>query len=127
MVEASESAKVCHVCGTTNDPSAQRCITCGAYFESIDQSASFIDDDPALTHVDAENRVELGRFERVDQAEFACGLLRSNNIPCEVSSMALPGLPADLILWVKASDAKLAWALLADTERSAAKKNNDAA
>jgi hypothetical protein len=127
MVEASESPKVCRVCGTANDPSAQRCVTCGADFESIDQSASFVDDDPALTHVDAENRVELDRFERMDQAEFACGLLRSNNIPCEVSSMALPGLPADLILWVKASDAKLAWALLADTERIAAKKRNDAA
>jgi hypothetical protein len=128
MIEASESPKVCRACGAANDPSAQRCVTCGADFESIDQSArSFVDDDPALTHVDAENRVELDRFERMDQAEFACGLLRSNNIPCEVSSTALPGLPADLILWVKASDAKLAWALLADTERGAAKKRNDAA
>jgi hypothetical protein len=127
MIEAPESPKVCRGCGTANDPSAQRCVTCGADFESIDRSASLIDDDPALTHVDAENRVELDRFERMDQAEFACGLLRSNNIACELSSMALPGLPADLIVWVKASDAKLAWALLADTERGAAKKSNDAA
>jgi hypothetical protein len=127
MIEASESQKVCRACGTANEPSAQRCVTCGADLHSADESANFVDDDPALTHVDAENRVELHRFERVDQAEFACGLLRSNNIPCELSSMALPGLPADLILWVKTSDAKLAWALLADTERDAVNKKNDAA
>ena len=127
MNEASESQKVCRACGTANEPNAQRCVTCGADLHLADESANFVDDDPALTHVDAENRVELHRFERVDQAEFACGLLRSNNIPCELSSMALPGLPADLILWVKNSDAKLAWALLADTEHDAVKKKNDAA
>jgi hypothetical protein len=76
--------------------------------------------------VDPENRVELDRFERLDQAELACGLLRSNNIPCEVSSMPLPGLPADLILWVNANDAKLAWALLADTERQTDRKEDAA-
>jgi hypothetical protein len=126
MIEPSESQKVCRECGTANDPRA-RCVACGADIQSTEESATFVDDDPALTHVDAENRVALHRFERVDQAEFACGLLRSNNIPCELSSTALPGLPADLILWVKTSDAKLAWALLADTERDAAKQKNDAA
>jgi hypothetical protein len=127
MSEASETQKVCHTRGTANDPGAQRCVRCNADLQSTDKSASFVDDDPALTHVDAENRVELHRFERLDHAEFACGLLRSNNIPCELSSMALPGLPADLILWVKTSDAKLAWALLADTERDAGKRKDDAA
>jgi hypothetical protein len=127
MVESSKSEKICRACGSSNDANTQRCATCGADLESANQSGVFVDDDPALTHVDAENRVELDRFERLDQAELACGLLRSNNIPCEVSSMVLPGLPADLILWVNASDAKLAWALLADTEREAAKRQNDAA
>jgi hypothetical protein len=33
--------------------------------------------------------------------------------------MLLPGLPADLILWVNNQDAELAWALLTDAEREA--------
>ena len=33
--------------------------------------------------------------------------LRSNDIACEVSSMVLPGLPAELILWVNNRDAEL--------------------
>lgn len=85
------------------------------------------DEDPALLHVDASNRVELDRFERLDQAELACGLLRSNGIACELSSMPLSGLPADIILWVNAKDAKEAWALLADTERESSQKGDQAA
>lgn len=57
-----------------------------------------IDDDRNLHHVDLNNRVEVGRFERWDEAELACGLLRTNCIPCEVSSMVMPGLPGELIL-----------------------------
>ncbi len=41
--------------------------------------------------------------------------------------MVLPGLPAELILWVNNRDAELAWALLADTEREASRRDNDAA
>jgi hypothetical protein len=41
--------------------------------------------------------------------------------------MPLPGLPADIILWVSNRDAKLAWALLADAEREASRKNDNAA
>jgi hypothetical protein len=33
--------------------------------------------------------------------------------------MPLPGLPADIILWVHNRDAELAWAVLADAEREA--------
>jgi hypothetical protein len=40
--------------------------------------------------------------------------------------MVLPGLPAEIILWVHREDAELAWALLADAEREAS-KDNDAA
>jgi hypothetical protein len=50
-------------------------------------------------YVDPNNRIELDRFERWDDAELACGLLRSNNIACELSPRPLPGLPADIILW----------------------------
>lgn len=85
--------------------------------------ADFIDDDPTLRHVDPNDRVEISRFERADEAELACGLLRSNGIPCEVSGGLLPGLPGELILWTGTKDAELAWALLADAEREAA--NND--
>jgi hypothetical protein len=92
-----------------------------------ESETGFVDDDPALRYVDPNNRIELDRFERWDDAELACGLLRANRIPCELSPMPLPGLPADIILWVHNRDAKLAWALLADTERVASAKNDDAA
>jgi hypothetical protein len=86
--------------------------------------SDFIDDDPALRYVDPNDRVEIGRFERVDEAQLACGLLRSNGISCELSSMILPGLPGELILWTSAKDAELAWALLADAESETASDGN---
>ena len=67
------------------------------------RTLQFVDDfdeDSALSHVDPDNRVELTRFERWDEADLACRLLRSTGIACELSSMALPGLPVDMILWV---------------------------
>ena len=88
---------------------------------------NFTDDDPGLRYVDPNNRIELDRFERWDEAELACGLLRSNGIACELSPMPLPGLPADIILWVRNRDATLAWALFADAEREASGKDDDAA
>jgi|SRR4051812_29632432 hypothetical protein len=114
-----ESGKVCLACGSTNATSAKACVNCGRDLNQSEahREVSSLDDDPALFHVDARNRIELDRFERFDQAELACGLLRSNGIPCELSSMPLPGLPADIILWVYTKDAKLAWALLTDAER----------
>jgi hypothetical protein len=88
---------------------------------------NFTNDDPALRYVDPNNRIELDRFERWDEAELACGLLRSNGIACELSPMPLSGLPADIILWVSNRDAKLAWALLADAERDASRTNDNPA
>ena len=61
------------------------------------------------------------------EAQLACGLLRSNGIPCELSSTVLPGLPADIILWTDNRDAEKAWALLVDTEREARTMDDDAA
>jgi hypothetical protein len=90
------------------------------------EQASFVDDDPRLRIVPAEDRHGLDRFERWDEAELACGLLRANGIACELSPMPLPGLPADIILWVRNRDAKLARALLADAEREARKDNSAA-
>jgi hypothetical protein len=96
----------------------------------MDQNAN---EDIRLRFVDAENRIELERFGRLDEAELACGLLRANGIACELSPPPLPGLPVDIILWVNRSDAELAWALLADAERetrqleSEGRKKNDAA
>ncbi|MGH9640893.1 MAG: hypothetical protein ACRD3Q_00560 [Terriglobales bacterium] len=108
---------------------AQRCEQCGAELitPAAPQQTGFIDDDPRLRYVDPENRVELDRFERRDEAELACGLLRFNGIPCELSGMVIPGLSADTILWAHNKDADLAWALLADTEREATRKENGAA
>lgn len=96
----------------------------------MDQNAN---GDTRLGFVDAENRIGLERFERLDEAELACGLLRANGIACELSPPPLPGLPADIILWVNRRDAELVWALLADAEREArqlkseGRKKNDAA
>ena len=129
MGEAIDFGKVCRTCGNKNDVNAKRCAACGADLDAPAEQpdARFADDDPALRYVDPNNRVELDRFERLDQAELACGLLRSNGIPCELSSMVMPGLPTDTILWVHNQDAELAWALLADTEREESNKDDDVA
>jgi hypothetical protein len=95
-----ESERVCSRCGTINRADAKYCETCAAPLDAATESgAQFVEDDLALRHVDPNNRVELDRFERWDEAELACGLLRFNNIACELSPMPLPGLPADIILW----------------------------
>jgi hypothetical protein len=129
MVETTEFGRVCRVCGNKNSGEAKRCASCGADLDPVEEPAvkGFVDDDPALRYVDANNRIEVERFERWDEAELACGLLRSNGIPCELSSMVIPGLPGDVILWVHNQDAQLAWALLADAERKAARKKSDVA
>jgi molecular chaperone GrpE len=77
--------------------------------------------DLALRHVDPEERFELDRFEHQYEAELACGLLHANGIPCELSSEVLPGLPGKIILWTRAKDADLAWALLSDAERESSR------
>jgi hypothetical protein len=119
MSDPSQSKRVCPACGSDNGANAERCATCG--FD--------LSEDPALTHVEADRRVELTRFEveRGDEAELACGLLRANGIACELSSTLLPGLPADLIIWVDAQDAKPASALLEDAKRGAQGEEDDEA
>lgn len=128
MVEI-DFGRSCPACGSTNGRSAKRCAGCGADLQVEAEAAGtrFVADDVALRHVDPANRVELDRFERADQAELACGLLRSNGIPCELSTMVIPGLPAGMILWVHTQDAKLAWALLKDAEHEASTKHDETA
>ena len=108
MGEPRQPKRVCRACGSDNDAGATRCASCG---QDLNQQE--------LTYVDPGRRVELTRFdtERGDEAELACGLLRANGIPCELSSTALPGLPADLVVWVNAQDRTLASALLEKAER----------
>jgi hypothetical protein len=77
--------------------------------------------DLALRHVNPEERFEIDRFERQYEAEFACGLLRANGIPCELSSDVLPGLSGEIIVWTRTKDADLAGALLADAERESSR------
>ena len=129
MTDTSESGKVCRACGSKNTAETKSCANCGAKLEGVQQPpvTTFIDDDPTLRYVDMNNRVEVGRFERLDQAELACGLLRANGIACELSNMVMPGLPGEIILWTDTQDAELAWALLADAEREASSKNEHAA
>jgi hypothetical protein len=123
-----ETERICSRCGTINRADAKYCEICAASLDPATESgAQFVEDDLALRHVDPNNRLELDRFERRDEAELACGLLRFNNIACELSPMPLPGLPADIILWVRNADAELAWALLADAEREASRRRDSAA
>jgi hypothetical protein len=128
MPEKVKAEKVCPACGARNSSDTTRCVNCGADLtEAVDSSRTrFVDEDPELRHVDPENRIELERYERLDDAQLACGFLRANGIACELSSMPLPGLPADLILWVHRKNADFAWALLADAERQAQKDRGPA-
>jgi len=100
----------CGQCGSHNEPGARQCAACGADLP-----------EDVLSHVDGTRRVELTRFDTSlgEEAELACGLLRANGIPCELSSTALPGLPSDLILWVSAGDVRAARALMEDAQRDA--------
>jgi len=92
-----ELERVCSRCGTINRADAKYCETCAAPLDAARESgAQFVEDDLALRHVDPNNRLELDRFQRWDDAELACGLLRFNNIACELNPMPLPGLPADI-------------------------------
>ncbi len=126
--QTMEPGRVCRSCGTQNRTDANLCSRCGANLDTRPEAeGGLVDEDPGLRHVDPNNRVELDRFECWDEAELACGLLRANDIPCELSPMPLPGLPADIILWVHKRDAEPAWALLADAEREAPANDDDAA
>ena len=121
-----QKKRVCRGCRAVNDWEAKQCAECGADLEATDEQ--FADDDPKLRYVDTENRTEIDRVVRLDEAELACGLLRANGIACELSPPVLPGVPGEMILWVNNQDAELAWALLADAEREAAEqKDEDAA
>src|SRR5262249_31348595 len=106
-------------CGSDNEESAVRCTSFG----------QDLDEDVELTNGDSDRRVELTRFaaEQGGEADLACGLLRANGIRCEMSSTALPGLPADLIVWVNPQDAGPALALLDDVQRGVPREEDDEA
>jgi hypothetical protein len=75
MVETTEFGRVCRVCGNKNSGEAKRCASCSADLDPVEEPAikGFVDDDPALRYVDANNRIEVERFERWDEAELAAG------------------------------------------------------
>jgi hypothetical protein len=78
MPEAFESGRVCLSCGSRNASDARKCISCGVELTSGQRATGTLPADNArLDHVDIANRVTLDRFERLDQAELACGLLRA--------------------------------------------------
>ncbi len=65
-----------------------------------------------LMHVSQRDRVEIASFEREVEAEMAAGMLRANGIAAETGTPIIPGLAAELSLWVRKSDAELARQLL---------------
>jgi len=127
MVELADSQRTCTRCGSAIDPIAGRCVACCA--EPGAPLQSEVVDNPALTTVDPEHRVEVAHFELVQgaQAGLACGMLRANGIACELSNPLLPGLPNERALWVNASDAEQARALLAEAETGKRTEADDAA
>ena len=127
MADIADSQRTCTRCGGAIDPIALRCIACGA--EPGAPLQSEVVDNPALTTVDPEHRVEVAHFEMVQgaQAGLACGMLRANGIACELSNPLLPGLPNERALWVNAGDAEEARALLAEAETGKRTEADDAA
>jgi hypothetical protein len=125
MTEKKKFPRVCRNCRSVSHHDTRKCPTCGADVDHVREQ--FADDDPRLLHVDPENRHEVQRFVRLDEAELACGMLRANGIACELSPPVLPGVPGEIILWVNNEDAELAWALLADADREASQHKGDAA
>ena len=118
MVKMTEDNQACPACGSKNQPDAATCASCGAEMTLEPESAGFSDNDPELEYVDPETRVELERYETDTgaEAEIDCGLLRANGIACELGAQTIPGLPANMILWVNRKDAESARALLDDVE-----------
>jgi hypothetical protein len=121
MAETIEPGTTCPACGRITDSAAATCTFCGAPLHSdASPRYGFADSDPALEHVDQENRVELARYDTDTgaEAEIDCGLLRANDIACELGGPTLPGLPSNVILWVNQQDADAARTLLAEVETS---------
>jgi Putative prokaryotic signal transducing protein len=127
MADLLDSERTCTRCGGAIDPIAGRCISCGAEPGAAPESAS--GEDPALVAIDPERRVQVAHFDldQGDQAELACGMLRANGIPCELSNPLLPGLPNERALWVNAADAEEARALLAQAESRTEGETDNAA
>ncbi len=69
-----------------------------------------------LMHVSPHDRVEIASFEREVEAEMAAGMLRANGIAAETGTPIIPGLAAELSLWVRKADAELARQLLEEAE-----------
>ncbi|HXE30425.1 MAG TPA: hypothetical protein VN515_01350 [Terriglobales bacterium] len=72
--------------------------------------------DLELGFVPPEQRDAVGSFEAEAEAELAAGYLRSNGLAAEVGKMMIPGLPFEIALWVRKSDAAAARELLREAE-----------
>lgn len=118
MANMTEDDQVCPACGSENKGGAVTCASCGAEMSADSGLEGFSDNDPELEYVDPENRAELERYETDTgaEAEIDCGLLRANGIACELGAQTIPGLPANMILWVNRKDVETARALLDDVE-----------
>lgn len=120
MEKMTEHNQACPACGSENEPGAATCAFCGAEMSADLGADGFSDNDPELEFVDPETRAELERYETDTgaEAEIDCGLLRANGIACELGAQTIPGLPANMILWVNRKDLEAARALLDDVETS---------
>lgn len=115
MADKIQPGNTCPACGGDNASDAITCTACGA---DLLGENDYADNDPALEHVDAEQRFELARYDTDTgaEAEIDCGLLRANGIACELGGETIPGLPSNMILWVNQKDAEAARTLLDEVE-----------
>ena len=76
-------------------------------------------DDLELAFVPPELREQVRSFEDAADAELAAGYLRANGIAAELGKMMIPGLTAELPLWVRREDAEAALRLLDQADAAA--------
>lgn len=72
-----------------------------------------------MTFVPPGEREQVRQFEDEAEAELAAGFLRAQGIAAEVGKLMMPGLPADLSLWVHRNDAADARQLLDEADAAA--------
>lgn len=76
-------------------------------------------DDLELSFVPPEEREAVRNFDEEAEAELAAGFLRAQGIAAEVGTMIIPGLAANLSLWVYKGSAAEARRLLDEADARA--------
>lgn len=115
----------CGACGAAVPPGANLCPSCGAELPGPDaEEPELQEPDLALTWVPPDQREAVRNFDEQTEAEIACGFLRSQGIPAELSSEMIPGLAYNIALWVPREYLDLARRLLDEADTAAATESD---